>query len=169
MFCCLELRFGSGIRRSGRRNSGPAGATNVANWEVDRIPTVGTGKIKRNVLRERRSETPMSLTEGGMGQRFFACRVGELAPGTSMTLAGPLPKIALHRSEGGEFFATADACTHGEWPLGDEGEIEGAELVCTLHMARFDLATGKPLCLPATDVLATYSVVVEDDQVFVLG
>lgn len=76
--------------------------------------------------------------------------------------------MALHRAESGEFFATADTCTHEEWSLGTEGDIEGKELVCPLHMARFDLETGRALCLPATVGLATCEVVVEDDKVFVV-
>lgn len=100
--------------------------------------------------------------------RLLACTVDDLAPGTSMTLDGPQPAIALHRTESGAFFATADTCTHEDWSLGDEGDLEGNELVCPLHMARFDLATGKPLCLPATLALATYRVEVDGDHVFVV-
>ncbi|WP_312858014.1 non-heme iron oxygenase ferredoxin subunit [Pseudonocardia pini] len=103
-----------------------------------------------------------------MSERHLACTVDELEPGTSMTVKGPVPAIALHRTESGAFFATADTCTHEEWSLGDEGDLEGDELVCPLHMARFDLATGKALCLPATLGLATYDVVVEAGQVFVV-
>lgn len=111
----------------------------------------------------------MTAEEALASKRHLACSVDELEPGTSMTLTGPVPAIALHRTESGEFFATADTCSHEEWSLGDEGDLEGNELVCPLHMARFDLVTGKPLCLPATLALATYSVVVEGDQVFVLS
>lgn len=99
--------------------------------------------------------------------RQMACAVEDLAPGESMTIDGD--EIALHRAEDGTFFATADSCTHEKWSLGSEGEIEGTELVCPLHMARFELSTGKPLCLPATVMLATYGVEVVDDQVYVLS
>jgi 3-phenylpropionate/trans-cinnamate dioxygenase ferredoxin subunit len=105
----------------------------------------------------------------GAGERHLACAVGDLDPGTSMTLMGPEPAIALHRTEAGEFFATADTCSHERWSLGDEGDLDGNELVCPLHMARFDLATGKPLCLPATIALTTYDVVIEGDHVYVLA
>ncbi|WP_235959847.1 non-heme iron oxygenase ferredoxin subunit [Nocardioides acrostichi] len=99
--------------------------------------------------------------------RQLACAVDDLAPGESMTLEGD--QIALHRAEDGTFFATADSCTHEKWSLGTEGEIEGDELVCPLHMARFELSSGKPLCLPATVMLATYQVEVDGDQVYVLS
>jgi nitrite reductase/ring-hydroxylating ferredoxin subunit len=100
-------------------------------------------------------------------KRQLACAVDELEPGESMTLEGD--EIALHRAEDGTFFATADSCSHEKWSLGSEGEIEGNELVCPLHMARFELASGKPLCLPATVALTTYQVEVDGDQVFVLS
>jgi nitrite reductase/ring-hydroxylating ferredoxin subunit len=100
-------------------------------------------------------------------KRQLACAVDDLAPGESMTLDGD--EIALHRAESGAFFATADSCSHERWSLGSEGEIEGDELVCPLHMARFDLASGKPLCLPATVALATYQVEIDGDQVYVVS
>ncbi|ANQ75890.1 MULTISPECIES: non-heme iron oxygenase ferredoxin subunit [Rhodococcus] len=100
-------------------------------------------------------------------KRQLACAVDDLTPGESMTLDGG--QIALHRAEDGTFFATADSCSHEKWSLGSEGEIEGSELVCPLHMARFDLASGKPLCLPATIALATYRVEIDDDQVYVVS
>ncbi|MFF5073096.1 non-heme iron oxygenase ferredoxin subunit [Micromonospora olivasterospora] len=98
--------------------------------------------------------------------RRFACKVDDLEPGTSMVLPGD-DSIALFRTEAGEFFATGDTCTHEEWSLGEDSDLEGDEVVCPLHMARFDLRTGKALCLPATIALQTYTVVIEDGQVFV--
>lgn len=72
-------------------------------------------------------------------------------------------RLALFCTESGEFFATQDSCTHEQWSLGDEGEIEGNEVVCPLHMARFDLRTGKALCFPATVGLVSYPVHVDDN------
>lgn len=103
-----------------------------------------------------------------MAERHFACAVEDLETGASILVEGTEPPVALHRAESGEFFATADTCTHEEFSLSEDGEIEGTEVVCPLHMARFDLPTGAPLCLPATIALATYQVEVEDDKVFVL-
>jgi nitrite reductase/ring-hydroxylating ferredoxin subunit len=85
-----------------------------------------------------------------------------------MVVPGTVPPVALHRAESGEFFATADSCTHEQFSLGEEGEVEGNQLVCPLHMARFDLSSGAPLCLPATVGLATYRVQLDDDRVYVL-
>lgn len=92
-----------------------------------------------------------------------ACSVGDLEPGTSMTVDVGGNRVALFRTESGEFFATQDSCTHEQWSLGDEGEVEGDEVVCPLHMARFDLRTGSALCFPATVGLITYPVDVDDN------
>lgn len=100
--------------------------------------------------------------------RRFACAVDDLAPGESMTLDGDDP-IAVYHTEEGEFFATADTCTHEEWSLGEDSDLEGNEVVCPLHMARFDLRTGAPLCFPATIALQTYEVEIEDGKVYVRG
>jgi len=94
--------------------------------------------------------------------RRFACNVEDLAPGESMTLKGDDP-IALFRNGEGEFFATADTCTHEEWSLGEDSDLEGNEIVCPLHMARFDIRTGQALCFPATIALKTYTVEVDEN------
>lgn len=105
-------------------------------------------------------------------ERRFACDDGELDAGESMTVpaAGPgtIP-IALYRNDEGEYFATADTCTHEDWSLGEDSDLEGNEIVCPLHMARFDIRTGEALCFPATIALATFEVVVDDGKVYVLG
>ncbi|MGW1783686.1 non-heme iron oxygenase ferredoxin subunit [Streptomyces sp. NPDC002143] len=100
--------------------------------------------------------------------RRFACLVDDLQNGTSMTLPGDEP-VALFRTDDGEFFATADTCTHEKWSLGEEGDLDGAEVICPLHMARFDLRTGKALCFPATVALQTFGVEIEDGRVYVVG
>lgn len=92
-----------------------------------------------------------------------ACSRDDLEPGTSMTVEIEGTPVALFRGESGEFFATQDSCTHEQWSLGDEGEVEADEVLCPLHLARFDLRTGKALCLPATDALTTYPVHVDDN------
>ncbi|MET8427907.1 non-heme iron oxygenase ferredoxin subunit [Nocardia sp. NPDC004860] len=109
------------------------------------------------------------LMEGiGTKHRRFACTVDELDKGTSMTVPGDIP-IALFRTDEGDFYATADICTHEEWSLGQDSDLEGNEVICPLHMARFDIRTGRPLCFPATVALATFGVEIIDGNVYVLG
>lgn len=102
-------------------------------------------------------------------ERRFACMAADLDPGSSRTIDGDVP-IALFRNEEGQFYATADTCTHEQWSLGEDSDLEGNEVVCPLHLARFDIRTGQPLCLPATVPLRTFPVEVSDDGgVYVLA
>ena len=47
-------------------------------------------------------------------------------------------------------FAINDICSHANVSL-SEGEVEDCTIECWLHGSRFDLRTGKPTGLPATD------------------
>ena len=100
-------------------------------------------------------------------ERRFVCRIGDLPKGSSMTVPGD-DAIAVHHTDAGEFYATADSCTHEQWSLGADSDLEGTEVVCPLHMARFDIVTGKALCFPATVALRTFRVEIVGDAVHVL-
>lgn len=99
-------------------------------------------------------------------ERIFACRVDELEPGSTMTVEGQTP-VAVYRTEDGDWFASDDSCTHEQFSLGSESDLEDDEVVCPLHMARFDLKTGKPLCFPATIALRMHNVSIEGNEVYV--
>jgi 3-phenylpropionate/trans-cinnamate dioxygenase ferredoxin subunit len=66
----------------------------------------------------------------------------------------------------GEFYCIDDVCTHDGGPLGD-GPLEGCQIVCPRHGARFDVRTGKALTMPATVDVPAHEVRVENGQVFV--
>ena len=77
--------------------------------------------------------------------------------------------IAVVRFEG-EVFAIDDVCSHAEVPLseGDVEEFQGAPTIeCWLHGSCFDLTSGRPTNLPATEPVPVYPVRVEGDDVFV--
>ena len=101
--------------------------------------------------------------------RRFICSAAEMDKGTSRTIPGDVP-IALFRNDDGEFFATADTCTHEDWSLGTDGDLQGDEVECPLHMARFDVRTGAALCFPATVALQTFEVETDEDgSVYLVG
>lgn len=100
-------------------------------------------------------------------ERRFACNVADVPQGSSITIAGDDP-IALYHTDNGEFYATSDTCTHEQWSLGADGDLEGTEVMCPLHMARFDVVTGEALCFPATVALRTYAVEIEGDAIYVV-
>jgi len=64
----------------------------------------------------------------------------------------------------GTYYAIADLCSHDDGPLGD-GELDGLEVICPRHGARFDLRTGKVLSLPAIVDIPAYPVRVVDGEI----
>ncbi|MEW6406289.1 MAG: non-heme iron oxygenase ferredoxin subunit [Chloroflexota bacterium] len=64
----------------------------------------------------------------------------------------------------GEYFAIADLCSHDDGPLGD-GELEGHQIICPRHGARFDVRTGEALTLPAVENIPAYPVRVRNGQI----
>ncbi len=92
------------------------------------------------------------------------CRVDEVADGAALLIKGEKPIAIFH--VGDELFATDDTCTHAKFSLAD-GYVEGDEVVCALHEARFCLRTGRVLSPPATVALRTYPVRVEGGEVFI--
>ncbi len=64
-------------------------------------------------------------------------------------------------------FRIGDVCSHAEASLA-EGEVFGTEVECPRHGSEFDLLTGEPRSLPATQPVATYEVAIEDGTVFLL-
>ncbi|MEM7351637.1 MAG: non-heme iron oxygenase ferredoxin subunit [Acidobacteriota bacterium] len=65
---------------------------------------------------------------------------------------------------GGEFYAIDDLCTHEDAPL-SEGYVEGEEVECPWHAARFNIKSGKALCEPAYEDVSAYKVRVVGDDI----
>jgi 3-phenylpropionate/trans-cinnamate dioxygenase ferredoxin component len=62
---------------------------------------------------------------------------------------------------GGNYHAIGDVCTHDNGPVGD-GEVEGNEIICPRHGARFNIETGKVTSLPAVVDIPAYPVRLEN-------
>ena len=68
--------------------------------------------------------------------------------------------VAVAR-DGDEVFAIEDQCSHAAVAL-SEGAVADCTVECWLHGSRFDLRTGKPIGLPATEPVATFPIEVRD-------
>ena len=66
----------------------------------------------------------------------------------------------------GTIFAFENVCPHA-YALLSDGFIEGNEIECPLHAARFEISTGQCLAPPADRDLQMYAVRVEGDDVLV--
>ena len=62
----------------------------------------------------------------------------------------------------GQFYAIDDLCTHDGGSL-DQGELEGEEIECPRHGARFNVVTGDAIQLPAFEPVETHDVRVEGE------
>jgi 3-phenylpropionate/trans-cinnamate dioxygenase ferredoxin subunit len=94
------------------------------------------------------------------------CAVDEIEVGAAVSADIDGTQVAVVRAEDGNVYAIHDECSHASVPL-SEGEIEGCTLECWLHGSRFDLRTGEPTGLPATEPVPVYPVEIRDGFVFV--
>ena len=96
------------------------------------------------------------------------CPLDDIEPGTAISADIDGVSVAIVRCEDGSVHAIYDECSHAAVPL-SEGEIEGCTLECWLHGSRFDLRTGQPTGLPATEPVPVYPVEIQDGWIYVSG
>jgi 3-phenylpropionate/trans-cinnamate dioxygenase ferredoxin subunit len=88
----------------------------------------------------------------------------EIPPGGRMSvLIDETPALLVRCDDG--YYAFEDICTHDGQPL-TYGPLHGCEITCPRHGARFDVRTGEPLCMPATEPVRTFEVEVRGGSVF---
>ena len=85
-------------------------------------------------------------------------------PGKQLLAVDDRLVVLLHVA--GEFFCLDDVCTHDGGPLG-EGTLDGYEIACPRHGARFDIRNGCAKTMPATEDTVVHDVRVTGDNVFV--
>ena len=96
------------------------------------------------------------------------CAPDDLASGEARRFDVSGHRIALVRI-GDAFYALDDECSHEDYSL-SEGEVwpDECQIECPRHGSTFDLLTGEPCSLPATQPVATYKVQVDDVAVAVV-
>ena len=92
-----------------------------------------------------------------------AARASEIPVGQFKPAVVEGKRLLICHAETG-FYAIDDTCTHDDGPLAD-GWLEGTAIECPRHGARFDVATGKVLCLPAAVPINSYRVRAAGDAV----
>lgn len=101
-------------------------------------------------------------------QRVAALEDVPAGTAVQVELAGE--PICVVRLAGGEARAVHDTCSHQEYPL-HEGWVESdngsGRIECALHGSMFDLDTGTPESLPATQPIPTYACAVRDGAIWV--
>lgn len=92
------------------------------------------------------------------------CARSELQPGEYRSVWDGDVQIAVFNLDG-ELYAIEDVCTHDGGEL-TGGVVEGHEIECPRHGARFDIRTGAVLCPPAYEPVAKFPVKIEGDAVY---
>nr|VFK35564.1 MAG: 3-phenylpropionate/trans-cinnamate dioxygenase ferredoxin subunit [Candidatus Kentron sp. MB]VFK77361.1 MAG: 3-phenylpropionate/trans-cinnamate dioxygenase ferredoxin subunit [Candidatus Kentron sp. MB] len=89
--------------------------------------------------------------------------VSEFKPNTSRSITVDETEIAIFSLDDG-FYAIEDACTHDYKTLSN-GKIDGDQVICPWHGARFDIKTGEALTALAEESVATFPTRVENEMV----
>lgn len=97
--------------------------------------------------------------------RIKVATLSELPVGAMKRVEADDEDILLVRLADG-VHAVSDICSHARVSLAD-GWLEGDTVCCPKHGGKFEVRTGKAVAFPAFTALQRYSVVQEDDTVFI--
>ena len=86
-----------------------------------------------------------------------------LKPGESRVVEVDGAMIAVFNL-GGEFYAIEDVCTHDGGELAC-GAVDGEEIICPRHGARFNIKTGEVTAPPAYEPVSTIPVRLQNGTV----
>ena len=102
-----------------------------------------------------------------MTQSVEVCALDELTSGTARRVVVDGVAISVVRI-GDDVYAIGDVCSHADVSLAD-GEVwcDEKELECPKHGSAFDLLTGEPQTLPATQPVPVFEASVQDGIVTV--
>ena len=98
-----------------------------------------------------------------MAEFVTVAHLEDVPPGSVKTFFVGNQHLALANVEG-QIYAIQDVCSHDGGPLG-EGEVEGYEVECPRHGARFDLRTGAVRSFPAVVGIKTYHTKVDGSDI----
>jgi 3-phenylpropionate/trans-cinnamate dioxygenase ferredoxin component len=91
--------------------------------------------------------------------------LADVQPNTLLQVELDDLKVCLANADG-QIYAFKDNCSHRDFPL-SAGELDDGTVECTWHGARFDMATGRAVRLPAIKPIRTYEVHVEDGEILI--
>jgi 3-phenylpropionate/trans-cinnamate dioxygenase ferredoxin subunit len=94
------------------------------------------------------------------------CSLDDVAKGSVISAELDGIAVAIVHADDDTVYAIRDLCSHASIAL-SEGELDGCTLECWLHGSRFDLRTGAPSGLPATEPVATFPVEIRDGDIYV--
>ena len=90
-------------------------------------------------------------------------RADNLGPGKVRMVFDGRNQLAVC-NVGNEYHCITDVCTHDGASF-ETNELDGNEIECPRHGARFDVTTGRATCMPAIVPVKTYPVRVQDGEI----
>ena len=94
-----------------------------------------------------------------------ACKRDDVPEGEMILVEVDEQLVILFQFDG-KFYCIDDICTHDGGTLSD-GDLEGCEIECPRHGARFDIRSGKALTMPATQDTVSHEVRIVGDELAV--
>jgi 3-phenylpropionate/trans-cinnamate dioxygenase ferredoxin subunit len=91
------------------------------------------------------------------------CAENALANGENIVIDVDGTEVAVFKIAG-QFYAIEDVCTHDGAEIAS-GELDGDEIVCPRHGARFCVKTGEVKCAPAYENVEVFPIQIENGKV----
>ena len=89
--------------------------------------------------------------------------IDDVSPGNIRAVQTDHERVVLANVDG-VVYALEDQCSHQDFPL-SAGELDGTQIECPFHGAKFDVCTGRALTLPAVRPVRAFEVKVEDGEI----
>ncbi len=100
-----------------------------------------------------------------MSRLVKAAQAGDVKPGGRKIVEVDGVFIAIFNVDG-QYYAVEDRCSHDDGPVA-EGELEGHEIVCPRHGARFDIRDGRVLSFPAITPIRSFPIKIEGNDILI--
>ncbi len=97
-----------------------------------------------------------------MSEWIDVCAENALANGENIVVELDGTEVAIFKIDQ-QFYAIEDVCTHDGAEIAS-GELDGDEIICPRHGARFCVKTGAVKCAPAYENVETFPVRVEEGR-----
>ena len=93
------------------------------------------------------------------------CAENALADSENIIIDVDGTDVAIFKIDG-QFYAIEDVCSHDGAEIAS-GELDGDEIICPRHGARFCVKTGVVKCAPAYENIDTFPIQIEKGRVLV--
>ena len=103
-----------------------------------------------------------------MGTDVRVCSVADVPAPSSRRFELDGYRLCVVHLDPEDWYVIVDRCSHADESL-SEGDlwVDECEIECPKHGSTFDLRTGEPQALPATEPVPVYAVRVDGDDVVV--